>query len=154
MMRSLRMALVLLVALASPLAAVQPGEILPDAALEARARAISQLLRCPVCQGENIDESNAPVARDLRLVVRERLTAGDSDDQVIDFVVARFGEFVLFQPRAEGANVILWVAGPAMLAFGLLVAGLYLRRRGPGGDPVPKALTDADKARLEALLKD
>jgi cytochrome c-type biogenesis protein CcmH len=154
MMRMLRLALIVLLALATPLAAVQPDEILPDAGLEARARTISQLLRCPVCQGENIDESNAPVARDLRLVVRERLTAGDSDDEVIDFVVARFGEFVLFQPRAEGANVILWVAGPAMLAFGLLVAGLYLRRRGPGGDPVPEALTDADKARLEALLKD
>lgn len=147
--------LFLLAALALPLPsmAVQPGEILPDPVLEARARDISKLLRCPVCQGENIDESNAPVARDLRLVVRERLTAGDSDDQVLDYVVARFGEFVLFQPRAEGANLILWAAGPAMLLLGLGAAGLYLRgRRAVGVASV--GLSDAERARLDDILKD
>ena len=147
--------LVLLVALVLPLpaVAVQPGEILPDAGLEARARDISKLLRCPVCQGENIDESNAPVARDLRLVVRERLTAGDSDDQVLDYVVARFGECVLFQPRAEGANLILWASGPAMLLLALGAAGLYLRGRRAGG-PVSGSLSEAEQARLDDILKD
>ena len=147
--------LVLLVALVLPLpaVAVQPGEILPDAGLEARARDISKLLRCPVCQGENIDESNAPVARDLRLVVRERLTAGDSDDQVLDYVVARFGEFVLFQPRAEGANLILWASGPAMLLLALGAAGFYLRGRRAGG-PMSGSLSEAEQARLDDILKD
>lgn len=147
--------LVLLVALAAPLAsiAVQPDEILADPVLETRARDISKLLRCPVCQGENIDESNAPVARDLRLVVRERLTAGDSDDAVLDFVVARFGEFVLFQPRVEGANLILWAAGPAMLLLGLGAAGLYLRGRRAVA-PTSAGLSDAERARLDDILKD
>ena len=92
---------------ASPALAVQPGEMLPDPALEARARAISETLRCPVCQGETIDDSNAPISRDLRLAVRERLVAGDSDAQVIDYIVDRYGEFVLFEPRSTGSGLIL-----------------------------------------------
>jgi len=148
-MRRLLLALILA---AGPALAVQPDEILADPALEARARAISALLRCPVCQGETIDDSNAPVARDLRLVVRERLVAGDSDEAVIDFVVARFGEFVLFEPRAKGANLILWIAGPAMLAAALLGAGLYLRRRSRSqAEPAP--LTAEEARRLEEILK-
>ncbi len=145
--------LLLVVALALPVQAlaVQPDEILADPVLEARARGISQLLRCPVCQGENIDESNAPVARDLRLVVRERLTAGDSDDQVLDFVVARFGEFVLFQPRAEGANLILWAAGPVMLIAGLGLAAVYVRRRKGGAGQDVAALSTEERARLDDL---
>jgi cytochrome c-type biogenesis protein CcmH len=140
-------------AFALPSMAVQPDEVLADPVLESRARDISKLLRCPVCQGENIDESNAPVARDLRLVVRERLTAGDSDDAVLDYVVARFGEFVLFQPRAEGANLILWAAGPAMLLLGLGAAGFYLRGRRAVG-AVSGTLSEAEQARLDDILKD
>lgn len=139
--------------MSAPAAAVQPDEILSDPALEARARDISALLRCPVCQGESIDDSNAPVARDLRLVVRERLSAGDSDEQVIDFVVARFGEFVLFEPRAEGVNLVLWVAGPLALLLALLGAARYLRRR-DRAEPEPAPL-DADEARrLDEILKE
>ncbi len=149
-MRRLAFALVLL--MAAPAAAVQPDEILPDPALEARARTISQTLRCPVCQGENIDESNAPVARDLRLAVRERLTAGDSDAQVVAFVTDRFGEFVLFDPPKTGANLILWGAGPAMLLLGLGIAAVTLRRRRAGS--APEMLTADEQARLDALLKD
>ena len=109
--------------------AVQPDEVLPDAALEARAREISQKLRCPVCQGENIDESNAPISRDLRLYVRERLVAGDSNPQVIEAVTDRFGEFVLFEPPARGANLPLWLAGPLMALLALLVGWRFLRAR-------------------------
>jgi cytochrome c-type biogenesis protein CcmH len=156
MTRALRTLIVALCLAAGPALAVQPDEMLADPALEARARDISQLLRCPVCQGENIDESNAPVARDLRLVVRERLLAGDSDAAVIDYVTDRFGEFVLFRPRAEGANLILWIAGPAMLAVALLVATLYLRSRRPAAPGTPDAtpLSPAEQARLDTLLRD
>ena len=146
-------ALVLLVALAAgPAFAVQPDEVLADAGLEARARAISRDLRCPVCQGENIDESNAPISRDLRLYVRERLVAGDSDAEVIDAVTDRFGEFVLFDPPATGSTLVLWLAGPAMALLGLLVAWRFVRQR-----PTPagtKALTDEERARLDRIMED
>ena len=131
----MRKFLILLAFLASPAFAVQPDEILPDAALEARAREISQSLRCPVCQGENIDDSNATISRDLRVLVRERLVAGDSNDEVIDFIVARYGEFVLFEPRATGANWLLWLAGPAMLLAGGAMAAAFIRSRRSA--PVP-----------------
>lgn len=160
--------LVLMLAMAWPVLAVQPDEMLADPGLEARARAISMLIRCPVCQGETIDESNASVARDLRLVVRERLTAGDSDDQVIDFLVARYGEFILYRPRATGANLILWVAGPAMLAVGLAIALAAQRRRGrvlpasasasasgvatDRATGAEKTLSAEEQARLDAIL--
>lgn len=147
----MRKSLILLAFLASPAFAVQPDEILPDPALEARARQISQDLRCPVCQGENIDDSNATISRDLRLLVRERLLAGDSNDQVIDFIVDRYGEFVLFQPRATGANWLLWLAGPAMLGLGGLMAALFLRSRRSA--PPPEALTPEEEARLREILK-
>lgn len=138
-----------LMLLAGPVFAVQPDEVLPDPALEARARAISVSLRCPVCQGETIDESNAPISRDLRLAVRERLAAGDTDAQVIGYVVARYGEFVLFDPPARGVNLILWLAGPVMLLAGGGVALATLRRRRPEA----AALSEADQARLEEILK-
>lgn len=131
--------------------AVQPDEVLSDPALEARARAISHNLRCPVCQGESIDDSNAPISRDLRLVVRERLVAGDTDDQVIDFVVARYGEFVLFNPRAKGANLLLWLMGPALLVVGGMGAIIYTRRRSTAR-PASDALTAEEEARLAELL--
>ena len=148
MMRAVLLALVLV---ASPAFAVQPDEMLQDPGLEARARAISQNLRCPVCQGEDIDDSNAPISRDLRLAVRERLVAGDSDAQVVDYVVARYGEFVLFTPRAEGSSLILWLAGPAMLLAGGAIALVMARRRAVAAEA--EGLNDADKARLAELLK-
>jgi cytochrome c-type biogenesis protein CcmH len=146
------LALVVALLLAAPAHAVQPDEILPDPALEARAREISRLLRCPVCQGENIDDSNADISRDLRLLVRERLVAGDSDDAVIDYVVDRYGEFVLFEPRATGANLLLWLAGPLMLAGGAGMAFLWLRARRKAG--APDALTPEEEARLREILKE
>ncbi|MFA9230657.1 MAG: cytochrome c-type biogenesis protein [Microgenomates group bacterium] len=137
---------------AAPAFAVLPDEIMADPALEARARAISQDLRCPVCQGENIDDSSAPISRDLRLAVRERLLAGDSDDQVFDYVVARFGEFVLFKPRAQGSTLLLWLAGPLMLLGGAAIAVLASRRRATVQTEAD-SLSDADKVRLADLLK-
>ena len=138
--------------LATPVLAVQPDEILPDPALEARAREISKLLRCPVCQGENIDDSNADLSRDLRLMVRERLLAGDSNDAVVDYVVDRYGEFVLFEPRATGANLLLWLAGPGMLILGGGIAFLWVRSRRNAG--APAALTPEEEARLREILKE
>ncbi len=112
--------------------AVMPDEILPDATLEARARAISQQLRCLVCQNQTIDDSDATLARDLRVIVRERLKAGDSDDKVIDYVVQRYGNYVLLKPPFQADTLLLWI-----LPFGLLISGLgaawaYLRQQ-----PVP-----------------
>jgi cytochrome c-type biogenesis protein CcmH len=148
----MRALILLLALLATPAFAVQPDEMLPDPVLEARARSISENLRCPVCQGEAIDDSNAPISRSLRLAVRERLVAGDSDDQVVDYVVARFGEFVLFKPRATGSGLLLWLAGPAMLLAGGLIAWATLRRRAIA--PEVEGLSAEDRARLEQLLKD
>jgi cytochrome c-type biogenesis protein CcmH len=145
-------ALVLALLLAVPAFAVQPDEILPEPALEARARELSKLLRCPVCQGENIDDSNADISRDLRLLVRERLLAGDSNDAVIDYVVDRYGEFVLFEPRATGANLLLWLAGPLMLMGGAGVAFVWLRARRQAR--APDALTPEEEARLREILKE
>ncbi len=146
-MRRLLLALVLL---ASPVLAVQPDEVLPDAGLEARAREISRDIRCPICQGESIDDSSAPISRDLRLIIRERLVAGDSDAEVVDYIVARYGEFVLFNPRAEGSNLILWLAGPALLLAGVGIAVAAQRRR-----VVPEQrLSEADEARLREILKE
>lgn len=146
--------LILLLALAAPALAVQPDEVLPDPALEARARQISQKLRCPICQGENIDESNAAISRDLRLYVRERLVAGDSDAQVIDNVVDRFGEFVLFEPRTTGANLFLWLAGPLMALVALLVAWGFLRGRAQAPAMAAPDLSDEEKARLKEIMRD
>ncbi len=114
-MKRLVLALVLL---ASPVLAVQPDEILADPVLEARAREISRDIRCPVCQGESIDDSSAPISRDLRIIIRERLVAGDSDREVVDYIVARYGEFVLFNPRPEGSNLILWAGRPGAVSGG------------------------------------
>lgn len=138
-----------LVLLATPVVAVQPGEMLADPGLEARARQISAGLRCPVCRNESIDESNAPVARDLRLMVRERLVAGDSNEQVIAAVVARFGEFILLKPNAAGANLILWLAPVGLLVLGLGTAVAAQRRR----VAVTEVLTEAERARLTEILR-
>lgn len=154
-MQGARLALAALVlGIAQAAWAVQPDEVLADPALEHRARQIGQVLRCPVCQGENIDESNAPISRDLRLYVRERLVEGDSDAEVIRAVTERYGEYVLFEPRAEGANLILYWAGPLMALVALLAGALFLRGRRPGAASPPPALTAEESARLEALMRD
>ncbi len=112
-----------------PAAAVQPDEILKDQALEARARALSRELRCMVCQNQSIDDSDAPLARDLRVLVRERLTSGDSDAQVVDFLVARYGEFVLLKPRFAWHNAVLWLTPITALIAGAVAMFAALRRR-------------------------
>lgn len=134
--------------------AVQPDEVLADPALEMRARDISAKLRCPVCQSETIDELNAQVARDLRLLVRERLVAGDTDRQVIDYVVQRYGEYVLFEPVATGGNLILWYAGPAMAVVGLGIGFAFIRARRRAGEPPAEDLSEAEKTRLAEILGD
>jgi cytochrome c-type biogenesis protein CcmH len=147
---------VLLVALAllgaAPLRAVQVDEILPDPALEARARAISHDLRCMVCQNQSIDDSEAPLARDLRLLVRERLKAGDSDTQVVDFMVARYGEFVLLKPRLSWHTAILWAAPLSILIVGLFAVGFSVLRRSKA-NPLPEIaeLSDAERQQLTAI---
>lgn len=149
-LRSIALALTLAL-LPLSAAAVQPDEILPDAALESRARDISAGLRCLVCRNENIDESNAGLARDLRLLVRERLQAGDSDDEVIDFVVDRYGEYVLLTPTTKGSNLILWLAGPAMFLAALGIGAVYLRGRRTAESAAPP-LSAEETARLEKIL--
>ena len=134
----------------APVWAVQPDEMLTDPVLESRARVISHDIRCPVCQGETIDDSNAPIARDLRIIIRERLVAGDTDAQVVDYIVARYGEGVLFNPPAKGVNLILWLAGPALLLAGIAVALMAGWRRS-----VPDvALSSEEEARLREILKE
>ncbi|MEM9239592.1 MAG: cytochrome c-type biogenesis protein, partial [Pseudomonadota bacterium] len=117
-----------------------------------RARALSEDLRCLVCRNESIDESNAPLARDLRLLVRERLVAGDSDAEVMAFVVARYGEYVLLTPKATGTNLILWLAGPAMMIIGLGLGLAFLRKRSRSEATAERALTEDEKARLDEIL--
>jgi len=148
-MRKILHILPLLLCLAMPAFAVQPDEMLSDPALEARARALSAQLRCMVCQNQSIDDSDADLARDLRILVRERLTAGDSDQQVIDFVVARYGEFVLLKPAFSARNALLW-ATPLLL---LLVGGgfMLLRVRQGRKPSSPSPLTAEEEARLAEL---
>lgn len=143
--------LILLLIVAAPLWAVQPDEILPDAGLEARARVISKGLRCLVCRNENIDDSNAGLARDLRLLVRERLLVGDSNEQVLDFVVARYGEYVLLRPKMTGSSIVLWVAAPLMLLAGLGIGFAFIRRR---KDQPTAALSDEEMARLTEIMRE
>ena len=148
-----RLAAVLTLALlATPALAVRPDEILADPALEARARTLSQGLRCLVCRNESIDDSDAPLAHDLRVLLRDRLVAGDSDNQAVDYIVARYGEFVLLNPTTQGANLILWGAGPAALLAGAWLAFSVTRRRARAADVA--ALSPEDQARVKALLKD
>jgi cytochrome c-type biogenesis protein CcmH len=133
--------------------AVQPDEILPDPALEQRARALSRELRCMVCQNQSIDDSDAPLARDLRLLVRERLSAGDKDDQVINFLVARYGEFVLLKPRIAWHTAVLWGAPVVLLLMGVAILFAFGRRRAvaaPVGGAPP--LTPAEQARLKDVM--
>ncbi|SFE68319.1 cytochrome c-type biogenesis protein CcmH [Sulfitobacter brevis] len=142
----------ILLLLASPLAAVEPDEVLSDPALEARAREISQGLRCLVCRNESIDESNASLARDLRLLLRERLVAGDSDQQAVDFIVNRYGEYVLLKPDTRGANRLLWLAGPLMLLLAGGVGFGYLRSRSRATATGDAPLNADEEARLRDIL--
>lgn len=143
--------------LAAPAArAVLPDEILPDVALEHRARDISKELRCLVCQNQSIDDSNAPLARDLRVIIRERLVKGDSDQQVMAFVTDRYGDFVLLKPPFKASTWALWLAGPLFLLLGGYGAARFLRTRAAtaaNGDPQFEApLSEEENRRLAALL--
>lgn len=147
-----RLVLVLVLAcLANPAFAVQPDEVLDDPALEARARALSTGLRCLVCQNQSIDDSDAPLAKDLRVLVRERLKAGDSDEEIIDYVVDRYGEFVLLKPRLSPHTWLLWFATPFVLlaALAAIVFGYHRRKRAVEG---PKPLSANEKRRLKRLV--
>ena len=145
--------LLLFVTLATlPANAFEPDEVLQDQTLEARARNISEGLRCLVCQNQSIDDSAAPLAKDLRLLVRERLKAGDTDQQIEDFVVARYGEFVLLKPRFETHTVLLWFATPVVFIVALLIVVLAYRRRSAAAQLLP--LSKAEERRLKQLLED
>ena len=138
----------------SPAFAVQPDEIMSDPAKESRARDLSRELRCMVCQNQSIDDSEAPLARDLRLLVRERIAAGDSDGQVMDFLVARYGEFVLLKPLVKSHTLLLWLLPPLALVGGGLALWMHNRRRtkaAAADDPLFKLSAD-EEARLDALL--
>jgi len=146
---------VLLLLASFPLHAVEPNEMLANPTLEARARALSKELRCMVCQNQSIDDSEAPLAHDLRVLVRERLKAGDSDAQVIDFLVARYGEFVLLRPRLSWHTAALWGLPPVALAIGLTIILIVIRGRRTAPTALEAAnLTPAEEARLSDLLRD
>ena len=131
--------------------AVQPDEVMSDPARESRARDLSRELRCMVCQNQSIDDSDAPLARDLRLLVRERIVAGDSDRQVVDFLVSRYGEFVLLKPRFAWHTVALWLLPPAVLLVGVLALVVFARRRRLI-EPVNAVLSEHERARLATFV--
>lgn len=149
-----RLVLILMM-LATPVFAVQPDEVLDDPVLEQRARDLSAGLRCLVCRNESIDESNADLARDLRLLLRERLVAGDTDEQAIAFIVDRYGEYVLLKPTTSGSNLLLWLAGPIMLLIAAVVGLNFLRARAKAHASVDSAaLSEDEKERLRQILED
>jgi cytochrome c-type biogenesis protein CcmH len=148
---SLLLTLLLLLSVGIAAKAVEPDEVLQDQGLEARARHISEGLRCLVCQNQSIDDSDAPLAKDLRLLVRDRLKAGDSDQQIVDFIVARYGEFVLLKPRFAPHTLVLWFATPALFLAALLIIVLAYRRRSAGGAAL-QPLTASERRRLKRLL--
>lgn len=153
-MKAILLALMIALAAAN-VGAVEPNEVLGDPALEARAREIGRGLRCLVCQNQSIDDSDAELARDLRVLVRERLKSGDSDEQVVDYVVSRYGDFVLLDPPFKAATYALWL-GPAALAIaGIIAVVVFYRHRGGGAtDGAPPPLSEAEKRRLAGLLGD
>jgi cytochrome c-type biogenesis protein CcmH len=155
MSRARAAALALALLVAAPAGAVQPDEILPDAAMEARAREISAGLRCLVCRNESIDDSNSDFAKTMRLLVRERLTAGDSDGQAVDYIVARYGEYVLLSPRLTLGNALIWAAGPLLLLIGGWTAWRFLKAReaAAAGVAGPAPLSPDEQARLSRILQ-
>ena len=145
---------VLMLVIAIPGWAVEPDEILSDAMLENRARDLSQNLRCLVCQNESIDESNASLARDLRLLVRERLMKGETDQEVLEFIVDRYGEFVLLRPQANGVNLILWALTPIALLLSLIFSRAYIITRNRNvKSVVPTPLSNEEKDKLDQILR-
>jgi len=152
----MRRLLLVLLLIASPVWAVNPQEMLDDPVLEARAQALDTELRCVKCQSEAIASSNAEWAEDARVLVRELLTDGFTDEEVLDFFVARYGEFVLMTPRTNGSNILLYLAGPLMLVAGLGIGLVYLRRYGSpeAAAPQPTALNDAERERLREIMGD
>ncbi|MDE0172182.1 MAG: cytochrome c-type biogenesis protein CcmH [Defluviicoccus sp.] len=152
MIRRAALLAVLLSVLSAPAASVEPDEILADPALENRARAISKQLRCLVCQNQSIDDSDAPLARDLRIVVRERLTAGASDDEVVRFVAERYGDFVLLSPPFKATTYALWLGPAAIFLVGAAAVAIFLRRRRAAAPGEEAALSAGDRARLDRLL--
>ena len=153
-MKRLILILCLIAAPLTPVWAVQPDEVLSDPALESRARDMSKDLRCLVCRNESIDESNAELARDLRLLVRERLVAGDTNEEALAYIVGRYGEFVLLRPQTGGSNWLLWGAGPLMLLLSLISGGMYLRHRSRTPSAAEVTLSTDEQARLQEILKD
>ncbi|MEM7267902.1 MAG: cytochrome c-type biogenesis protein [Pseudomonadota bacterium] len=138
---------------AAPALAVQPDEILDDPAQESRAREISKELRCLVCRNESIDDSHASLARDLRLLVRERIVAGDNDDEVIEYVVARYGEFVLLRPPFNAGNLAIWLAGPVLLILGGFTAWRFMSGSAKPA-AAPTGLTEEEARRVDELTRD
>lgn len=152
-MRAFRtIALALALAAPLPAAAVQPSEQLADPKLEQRARDLSAQLRCMVCQNQSIDDSDAPLAKDLRVLVRERLKAGDSDDSVMKFLADRYGDFILLKPPVKGSTLLLWLTPLVVLVLGGMGLHAAMRRREEAAAPA-EALSDEEKARIDALLR-
>lgn len=155
MLRRLLATVLILASLCAPALAVQPDEVLSDPALEQRARQLSAQMRCMVCQNQSIDDSDAPLAKDLRVLIRERLVAGDSNQQVVDYLVSRYGEFVLLKPRFSAKTVALWSGPFLILLFGAFI--LWRKRRTVSGVPVAEAetgLSPEERKKLDAILKD
>ena len=152
-MRRILLGFVLALGLGGGALAVTPGEMLGDPVLEARARALSAELRCMVCQNQSIDDSDAPLAHDLRVLLRERIAAGDSDEAVIDFLVARYGEFILLTPRFNAETALLWAAPFVLLVAGGVAAFTVMRRR--RASPVaPGSLNQEEAAALDRILSE
>ena len=148
---------IFVIAISSPVIAVEPDEVLDNPSLEKRARQISKDLRCLVCQNESIDESDAALARDLRVLVRERLQVGDSNEEVLQFVVDRYGEFALLRPRIDGVNYVLWWFGPLFLIFSIITAVNYvrkLRKISKSSNDLSAPLNDEERKKLNEIIGD
>lgn len=147
--------LIILMIMGTPSLAVEPNEVLSDQILEQRARDISKGLRCPVCQNESIDESSADLAADLRILVRERLVAGDNDQEVIDYIVNRYGEFVLLKPSTKGGNLILWLTAPILFLMASIIALAFVRRRTrtTGIQQNQESLTEAEQEKMRKIME-
>ena len=146
--------LALSVFMAVPALAVLPDEVLKDPALEARARLLSQDLRCLVCQNQSIDDSAAPLARDLRIIVRERLMKGETNDQVVGYLVARYGNYVLLKPPLQSDTVFLWIGPGLILLMSAGIAILYFRGRNSVGEPSTDALSESEQLQLEEIVRE